>query len=190
VRGEQNLPFNIYLSLILALGLQATPVSKPGSNTATLDHPVMLSGIRATSAAAIESLLTQAQASGGIISIYNSCAPPTESDFSLQRTTLRQSLDYVSHVDGSRKWVDQDGAIVVGVSLLGGAKPRRNSLLRKSTFVGRRRPQVLRIHIVTSNFEPSPMESLVYAKRPAMAHSTKPFLGAYALSGPDANLHA
>ena len=176
--------FNIYLSLILALGLQATPVSKPGSNTATLDHPVMPSGIRATSGEA------QAQASGGIISIYNSCAPPTESDFSLQRTTLRQSLDYVSHVDGSRKCVDQDGAIVVGVSLLGGAKPRRNSLLRKSTFVGRRRPQVLRIHIVTSNFEPSPMESLVYAKHPAMAHSTKPFLGAYALSGPDANLHA
>jgi hypothetical protein len=104
------------LGFILAFGLQGTTTGNPARDGTILDRPVALKDLNGTSAEAVEVLLAESGASGGVISVYDRCAQPRTRVFSVQGVTLRGGLDYILTLDGSRKWTYQDGVLVVGLT--------------------------------------------------------------------------
>jgi hypothetical protein len=101
-----------FLFLICDLSLQA---QKGTENTDALDRAVTIKNLRGTSADAVSTLLVEAEVPGGVVSVYDNCARPTEHVFSSPpAATLRQALDYVSTVDHARTWAYRDGVIIVG----------------------------------------------------------------------------
>jgi len=92
--------------------LQASPSAVEPS---VLNRPVALNHLRLTTGATMSLLLSEAQVPGGIISIYEHCEQPNEREFSLDETTLKQALDYISTIESTRTWTYKDGLILVGL---------------------------------------------------------------------------
>jgi len=103
-----------FFSLTLAFTLSTGQLPVSAAEIESLKRPVALNRLNGTSADAVASLLVQAQAPGGIISIYSGCRQPDQHVFSLNGGTLRVGLDYISGVDESGRWTSSDGVIVVG----------------------------------------------------------------------------
>lgn len=94
-----------------------TPPRAP--DTSPLNRVVALNHSKVTSGAAISTLLSEAHTPGGVISIYDDCSQPSVQDFSLNETTLKQGLDYISRIDAQRKWVYTNRIVIVGLELTG-----------------------------------------------------------------------
>jgi hypothetical protein len=102
------------LTQACALALCASQTLLPLPESDVLNRPVTLNHLKGTSGAAISLLLSEAHVSGGMISTYDNCTQPNTQDYSLNETTLQHGLDYVSKIDGTRKWTQKNGLIIVG----------------------------------------------------------------------------
>jgi hypothetical protein len=107
------------LALFYALLVFTSQTLSHTPDATALSRIVALNHVSVTSGDAISLLLSEAHVPGGMISIHDNCTQPSAQVFSLQETTLEQDLDYVSRIDGSRKWVFTKGRIMVGSELTG-----------------------------------------------------------------------
>jgi hypothetical protein len=107
-----------FLLGIVFLSSLVTEVPTQSPDTGALNRSVALTDFKGTSADAVASLLTKAEVPGGVVSIYEGCTQPEQRVFSLQGATLSHGLDYISSLDGSRKWIFQEGVVVVGSGLV------------------------------------------------------------------------
>src|SRR5438045_5509241 len=112
-----SMPCNLALFYALLVFTSQTPSHTPDATA--LSRTVALNRLSVTSGAAISLLLSEAHVPGGMISIHDNCTQPSAQVFSLQETTLKQGLDYVSRIDNSRKWALTKGLIMVGTELTG-----------------------------------------------------------------------
>jgi hypothetical protein len=108
--------FNFSVAFILLGTVFATQSPAPGRDNDILERKVAL-GQKGASSQAITILLAQVHVPGGIVSVYDRCSKPVDHQFTLQEATLEQGLNYISTIDGTRTWINQNGTIIVGTDL-------------------------------------------------------------------------